>query len=172
MKPLLYLGACLVIIVIVFTATLFTVYPLKYKKYIIEAADLYNVDRVLIASVINAESSFRKDAISNKGAVGLMQIMPTTGEWVAGKIGIEFTAETLTDPRTNILIGTFYLNYLITKFGDTRTALIAYNAGEGKVRTWLAEQGALTLTTCPYPVTNRYADKVSHGMRFYRIRLQ
>jgi len=170
MKPLLYMSLCLVVIVILFTTALFVVYPLKYKKHIIEASEFYNVDRVLIASVINAESSFRKDAVSNKGAVGLMQIMPTTGEWVAGKMKIDFNDETLKDPHTNILIGTFYLNYLLGKFKDTRTALIAYNAGEGKVTTWLAEAGSTTLTTSPYPVTNRYVDKVLNSMGFYKIR--
>jgi len=171
MKPLLCLCLCLVVIAIVFTAVLLTVHPLKYKEYISEASALYGVDRVLIASVINAESSFRPNAVSNKGAVGLMQIMPATGEWVAKKMNIGFDDETLFDPRTNILIGTFYLNYLLGKFKDIQTALIAYNAGEGKVQAWLAEAGTPVLTSCPYPVTNKYVKKVLNGMRFYKIRL-
>ena len=170
MKPLIILTACLVVIATVFTATLLAIYPLKYKKHISETAELYNVDQSLIASVINAESSFRPDSVSNKGAIGLMQIMPATGEWVAKKMQIEFTNETLTDPHTNVLIGTFYLNYLLNKFKDERTALIAYNAGEGKVTKWLADSESSTLTTSPYPVTNKYVDKVINGKRFYRFR--
>jgi len=171
MKPLLYLGLCLVVVVVLFVAALLTMYPLKYKDHISEASELYNVDKVLIASIINAESSFRPNAVSNKGAVGLMQVMPATGEWVAKKMKIEFDDSTLYDPRTNILIGTYYLNYLLSKFNDTQTALIAYNAGEGKVATWLTESEATVLTSCPYPVTNRYVKKVMQGQDFYKARL-
>jgi len=170
MKPFLYICLALSLVAIVFVTVLFTMFPLKHKNYITEAATLYNVDPVLIASVINAESSFRKDAVSQKGAVGLMQVMPATGEWVAKQLKIDFTEETLKDPHTNILIGTYYLNYLLEKFKDLKTALIAYNAGEGKVATWLTDAGVTTLTTCPYPVTNKYVEKVLNGMNFYKIR--
>lgn len=177
MKPLICLGAILGVVAIAFTITLLALYPLKYKGHINEAAILYNVDRSLIASVINAESSFRPNAISDKGAVGLMQVMPATAEWIGSKINIEVTDEALENPQTNILIGTFYLNYLLDKFKDTKTALIAYNAGEGKVMAWLADgkysasaEGHSVLTSCPYPVTNRYVEKVMGGMNMYKLR--
>ena len=177
MKPLLYIGIVLGVIAIIFVAILFSVYPLRYKKHINEAATIYSVDPVLVASVINAESSFRRDAVSSKGAVGLMQLMPATAEWVAGQMKIEYSPEILKDPRINIQIGTFYLNYLLDKFKDVKTALIAYNAGEGSVMTWLADgrfsttaEGHSVLTSCPYPVTNRYVEKVLNGMNFYKIR--
>jgi len=171
MKPLLYLGICLVVVIVLFTVALFAMYPLKYKDHITEASELYNVDKVLIASVINAESSFKPNAVSNKGAIGLMQVMPSTGEWVAKKMSVEWGDEILYDPRTNILIGTYYLNYLLNKFNDVTTALIAYNAGEGKVAVWLSENDTTTLTSCPYPVTNRYVKKVMNGLDFYKVRL-
>jgi len=170
MKPLFFVIFSLGIIAIVLTAVLLTAYPLKYKKHINAAADLYDVDPVLIASVINAESSFRRGAVSNKGAVGLMQIMPATGQWCAKKMNIEFNEETLQDPRTNILIGTFYLSYLQEKFRDERTALMAYNAGEGKVTAWLAKIDQPALLTCPYPETNKYVDEVLNGLKFYKLR--
>jgi len=177
MKPLIYIGVCLGIIAIVCTALLFTLYPLKYKKHINHAATTYNVDPVLIASVINAESGFKRDAVSSKGAVGLMQIMPPTAEWVAKKMSMEYTSEMLADPRTNIIMGTYYLNYLLEKFKDVRTALIAYNAGEGKVITWLTDgrysteaEGYSILITSPYPGTNKYVDRIMNGMTFYKVR--
>ena len=146
-------------------------YPLHYKNEILFASKLYDVDAVLIASIINAESSFDANAVSNKGAVGLMQIMPSTAEWIAGKIGIEFTPEILKHPKTNILIGTFYIRYLLDKFGDIKTALMAYNAGQGKVQQWLDMNNATRLTTTPYPETNRYVEKVLNGKRWYRHRI-
>lgn len=177
MKPLIYIGVCLGIIAIVFTTVIFTLYPLKYKKHIDIAANTYNVDPVLIASVINAESGFRRNAISSKGAVGLMQVMPPTAEWIAEKINIDIDSKTLEDPHTNILIGTYYLNYLLDKFNDLRTALIAYNAGEGKVVTWLTDgrysteaNGHSVLTSCPYPSTNRYVEKILNSVNIYKLR--
>jgi len=177
MKILLYILIGFTLLAVVSTAILFTLYPLRYRKYINEAAALHNIEPAIIASVINAESGFRRNAVSNKGAVGLMQIMPTTAEWLAGKMDIEFSQEMLKNPRTNILIGTFYLNYLLNKFQDLRTALIAYNAGEGKVITWLTDgrfstdsNGRSILTSCPYPETNRYVERVLRSMRFYRFR--
>lgn len=186
MKVFLCLAAAAAVIALVFVAVLFTVFPLKYKNHITEAAALYNVDPRLIAAVINAESGFRADAVSHKGAVGLMQVMPATAEWVAGELNIRFDTETLKNPQTNILIGTFYLKHLLDKFADEKTALIAYNAGEGNVREWLADSryaakatsetaGAHTetrtvLVTCPYPVTNKYVEKVLNGKNFYRAR--
>jgi soluble lytic murein transglycosylase len=177
MKPCLYLGLALGVVALIFTAVLFAVSPLKYKRDIRETAGLYNVDPVLVAAVINAESSFIPNAVSPKGAIGLMQIMPETAEWVAKQIRIEVNAETLKDPHINILIGTFYLDYLMTKFGDVKTALIAYNAGEGKVNTWLTDtRYAATanthtvLTSCPYPSTNKYVEKVLNGKNFYKAR--
>ena len=144
MKLLLYLGAFVGVIAVIFTATLFAVYPLKYRPDIRQAAALYNVDPVLVAAVINAESSFNPDAVSNKGAVGLMQVMPETAEWVAKQMNIKIESETLKNPRTNILIGTFYLSYLLDKFGDVKTALIATTPAKAKSATGL-----------PMPVTPR-----------------
>ena len=153
-------------------------YPLGYKNEILHASNIHDMDAVLIASIINAESSFDATAVSKKGAVGLMQILPSTAEWVANKIGIEFTPDILKNPQTNILIGTFYMRYLLDKFGDVRTALIAYNAGPGKVQQWLAmpeftrtQNNHTVLISSPYPVTNRYVEKVLNGKRWYRHRI-
>ena len=143
-----------------------------------QAADLYKVDEVLIASVINAESGYKPNAISNKGAVGLMQIMPSTAEWVGEKLDIAINEEILKNPKTNIFIGTYYLKYLLDKFGDMKTALIAYNAGEGNVISWLNDNkysaminNRTVLTSCPFKTTNRYVEKVLNGLNFYKLRV-
>ena len=64
-------------------------YPTEYKKEVIAASDRFGTDRILIFSVINAESGFDKNTVSKKGAIGLMQIMPETAVFIAGKLGIK-----------------------------------------------------------------------------------
>lgn len=140
-------------------------YPLKYKEEILLAAQIYSVDPVLVASVINAESSFKKDSVSPKNAIGLMQLLPSTADSLTDE---EFD---LFDPKTNIFLGVKYLAYLIKKFSDVDTALFAYNAGEGNVQRWLTEQNVKKLQTCPFKETNAYVKKVKSNMKFYRNRI-
>ncbi len=140
-------------------------FPLKYQQEIIVASKLYSVDPVLIASVINAESSFDKNKVSSKHAIGLMQLLPSTAQSLTDK------EIDLFDPATNIKLGVKYLAYLIKKFDDVDTALFAYNAGEGNVTRWLTEQGKTCLNTCPFKETNAYVTKIKKSMKFYRGRI-
>ncbi len=140
-------------------------FPLKYRQEILTAAQTYDVDPVLIASVINAESGFDKDKVSPKQAVGLMQLLPSTA---AAMTKDEIN---LFDPATNITLGVKYLAYLINKFNDVDTALFAYNAGEGNVARWLSEQGKTKLTTCPFKETNAYVNKIKKSLKYYRGRI-
>jgi len=167
----------------VYAGVVFIAFPLKYKAEIQAAAAEYNVPAALIAGVIRSESRFNPTAVSDKGAVGLMQIMPSTAEYInkiinsppyggvdaeGGRGGFAGGGD-LTDPRTNIFYGTFYLRYLLDKFGDEKTALFAYNAGETKVRAWLG--GAERLETTPYRETNAYAERVLNAKNYYRYRV-
>ena len=170
MGVLLFVGAG-------FMTVLLLAFPLRYQDEIRTAGKQFDIDPVVIASVIRAESNFRRDAVSNKGAVGLMQIMPATAEFVASKIDVEDVAHNLATPHVNITIGTFYLRYLMDKFGDLRTVLAAYNAGEGRVADWLDDNrfardanGRRVIVTTPYPETNAYIEKVLNARNFYRIR--
>lgn len=83
------------------------------------------LDPALVDAVIQAESAYRPEAVSPKGAVGLMQVMPDTGR--------RFGIRDLEDPEANLKAGTTYLGYLLDLFGDLSLALAAYNAGEGAV---------------------------------------
>lgn len=141
------------------------IYPLKYESEITNAAAKYDVSPSLIASLINAESSFNKNKISKKGAIGLMQVLPSTANYVTDQNLNLFNA------ADNIDVGVHYLANLIKKFGDVDTALFAYNAGEGNVTRWLSEQGTTKLTSCPFPETNAYVEKIKKGVNFYRGRL-
>lgn len=140
-------------------------FPIKYHKEIILAGKTYSVDPVLIASIINAESSFDKDRVSPKNAVGLMQLLPSTAE------SLTTDEIDLFDPKTNIMLGTKYLSYLINKFNDIETALFAYNAGEGNVTRWLKESGESTLRECPFKETNAYVAKIKKSLKYYRYRI-
>ncbi|MCL2586889.1 MAG: lytic transglycosylase domain-containing protein [Firmicutes bacterium] len=147
-------------------AIILAAYPLKHQDAIKSASTEFDIEPDLIASIIRAESGFRHNVISSKGAVGLMQLMPSTARWIAQSNDID-----LTDPETNIRLGTKYLRYLFDRFGDLRTVLIAYNAGEGKVAGWLKEKGLTTLETSPYPATNAYVERVLGSRWIYRLRL-
>ena len=152
-----------IIAIILAVAGLKLLYPLPYRAQITRWTEEYTIDPYLEASIIRTESHFRKSAVSRAGAIGLMQIMPSTGEWIATKIGIDkFETTDLYDPETNIRIGTWYLRYLIDRFGDVETALIAYNAGPGNAERWRASDDAA------FPETAEYLRRVKDGERVYR----
>jgi soluble lytic murein transglycosylase len=98
------------------------------------AGQRYGIRPEMILAVIQTESSFVADAISNKGAIGLMQLLPSTAREVAGELEIEWTGDhLLKDPQVNIELGAYYLSKLIDDFEDVDMALSAYNAGPGRV---------------------------------------
>lgn len=138
-------------------------YPLPYRAQITHWAQEYSLDPYLVAALIRSESHFRQSAVSRAGAIGLMQIMPKTGAWIATKIGIdEFTTSALYDPETNIHFGTWYLRYLIDRFDDVETALTAYNAGPGNAERWRTSDDSV------FPETAEYVRRVKDGKRVYR----
>jgi len=112
--------------------------------------------------------------LSAKGARGLMQVMPDTGNWIAGELGIrEFDPETLYDPMTNLKVGTWYLAFLRREYdGNLVLALAAYNAGRGNVSKWIGEQRwsgeEKDIDSIPFPETREYVKKVLHLYDKYR----
>ena len=146
------------------------VYPLHYQKEIVEGAKKNGLDVALIFAVVKTESGFDQRAVSNKGAVGLMQIMPSTAEFIARKKGVE--EYDLYDANTNVSFGCYYIKYLFSRFEDKWTALCAYNAGEGKVRGWLANReystDSKTLNKIPYRETQEYIKKIQKSFTKYR----
>jgi soluble lytic murein transglycosylase len=158
------------IVVIVFATITHFAFPLRHKEAITSTTKAHDIDPVLVASVIRAESNFNQNAVSPKGAQGLMQIMPSTAAFVAKMHDIE--EYDLFDPHDNILLGTLYLKYLFKYFHDTKTVLMAYNAGEGNVSKWLRANETDTLTTTPFPETNAYTEKVQNAKNFYRLRFK
>jgi len=115
-------------------------YPLDYGAIVRAHAAKNRLDAALVAAVIYEESRFRPHAVSNVGAMGLMQLQPVTAETIARRTGgTSFRVSDLYDPDINVSYGSWYLRQLIDKYGDERLALAAYNAGETTVDRWLRE---------------------------------
>ncbi|MDZ4726335.1 MAG: lytic transglycosylase domain-containing protein [Leptospira sp.] len=120
------------------------------ESFIQKTAEAKGIDPNLVKAVIKTESGFKPNAVSPKGALGLMQLMPST----ADMLGVDDPM----DPKENIIGGTTYLKDMLTKFGDTEKALAAYNAGPGAVKKY----GGVP----PYAETQDYIQKVKKN--FYK----
>lgn len=123
------------VVLTVFFSCLYVKYPRKYKKEVEFYCKKYNIEKNLVFSVIYSESSFVKDKVSSAGAVGLMQIMPSTAKYVCEMLGK--SEYDLFDEKDNIEIGVKYLAYLFGKFKSEEYVLYAYNGGEGTLLKWL-----------------------------------
>lgn len=148
-------------------------YKLKYPELIKLYSVEYSLDPYLVASVIHIESSNKKDAVSSAGALGLMQVMPETGKWIAGKLAVEpFSSDMLFEPELNIRFGCWYLEFLTERFKQDRfLVLAAYNAGHGNVEKWLkdpllSKDGQLT--DIPFRETKNYVEKVQRAYEKYK----
>jgi soluble lytic murein transglycosylase len=179
---LLLLGAVGVAATVVFLATAPFVdkavhevtLPLRHDDIIRQQARDKGLDPALIAAVIYTESRFR-DQTSNAGAKGLMQLMPRTADYIARKSGgTAFVQGDLATPQVNISYGSWYLRYLLDKYGgNTILALAAYNAGEGKVDGWWRDAAARgerfrIAAHIPFPETRNYVTHVLQTRRAYR----
>jgi soluble lytic murein transglycosylase len=119
---------------------------------IVREAQRNNVDPMLVVALIRCESSFNNYAVSHVGAMGLMQVMPNTGTYLADKAGFRLGRSTnLFDAETNIELGTAYLADLIQRFGNVEKALVAYNAGPGLAKRILAQREARKKFMAGYP---------------------
>jgi len=148
-------------------------YPVAYTDLIKQYATKYELDPYLVQSIIRCESSNDPNAVSGVGAIGLMQIMPDTGEWIGHKIDPElaYSLDMLNDPATNIEYGCWYLNFLSARFnGNVMQIVAAYNAGHGSVEKWLkdprfSQNGELT--SIPFEDTARYYKSVMTAYENY-----
>jgi len=146
-------------------------YPLAHADAIRGAAAKNRLDPALVAAVIYEESRFRDDVSSHQGAVGLMQVLPSTAREIARQTGgTAFETGDLTDPRVNILYGSYYLRELLDHYdGRDVPAIAAYNAGVGNVDAWLStEGGKLSVNAIPFSETRSYVSDVLRTRRLYR----
>lgn len=146
-------------------------YPLKFADSIKKYSQQINVDPYLICAIIKSESNFNQYAVSRKGAIGLMQLSPATAKWVAYKLRLEYSIEKLYDPNYNILIGTWYIKYLIDYYkNDIRLAVAAYNAGMTNVNKWLYQKDKNTFDVdeIPFKETNHFVRRVFKSYEVYK----
>jgi soluble lytic murein transglycosylase len=139
-------------------------YPLRYEAIVRGHARNYRLDPALLAAVIYQESKFRADVESRSGAIGLMQLLPSTAKGIAVHTGgSRFHVQDLYTPEINVRYGSWYLRHLLDKYSDERTALAAYNAGQENVDEWRRDGRGIV-----FPETRHYVDRVEHLKTLYR----
>jgi soluble lytic murein transglycosylase len=147
-------------------------FPLRHTADVRVAAARNRLDPALVAAVIYAESRFNDRVKSRQGAVGLMQVLPSTAREIARRSGgLTFVTSDLDTPRVNILYGCYYLRYLLDRYGGSLlAALAAYNAGASNVDAWLAGAagGELTVARIPFVETRAYVSGVLRLRDIYR----
>ncbi len=145
-------------------------YPRAYSIAMEGVAEVEGIDLPIFYGLVREESHFSADIQSHAGATGLAQLMPATAADMARRMRIE--DPDLADPATNLSIGGYYLSYLIGRFdGDLLSALAAYNGGQGRVRRWVRENGALSgplfHEAMPIHETRHYIRKVLVAAAYY-----
>lgn len=146
------LVSVVILIVFLFFFEMYNLFPLKYYDEVLKYSG--SLDPLLVLSIIRVESSFRENAVSPYGAVGLMQVTPDTAEWLNKKYRTNFDVN---NPSDNIALGCMYLQYLLEKDGNLETALIHYNTGPYASEEIKVDAG------------NRYVNKVMRAYKVYKL---
>ena len=148
------------------------IYPIAYWDLIRKHADANGLDPYFVAALVAQESTFVADVRSGANAYGLMQLLPSTARMYARRLGIPYSTRVLTDPESNIRMGTAYLADKVKEFGGLHFALASYNAGERAVRRWQDERPGLEteefVDDIPYPETQTYVKKILGTADDYR----
>ncbi len=140
-------------------------YPMEYTELIQANAAEFGLDPAYVAAVVLAESSYNPNAVSSVNAQGLMQIMPATGEWLAGKFDETYVEGCLFEPAINLRYGCWYLGFLMDRYdGDMRCSSAAYHSGQGTVDKWLKDPAysvdGKTLDVIPGSNANTYVNRI------------
>ena len=144
---------------------------LAYEEEVLAASQKHGVSAARIYAVILTESSFRPAVISEAGAVGLMQMLPSTYKEQCAKRGVPYDPEDLKDPGVNIDFCTEYLRELYDLTGSWDTAHLAYHAGIGKVRQWLKDPACsvdgITVENVPKESSRIYLERIRNAHALY-----
>lgn len=149
------------------------VFPVDYWPLIQKYSAARGLDPFLVAALVAQESTFDPVIRSSANAVGLMQVLPSTGRQFARKLKLPgYSAAKLTDPETNIRLGTAIFADGIKKFGGTHYALAAYNAGDHRVAAWQRERPGMPqevfIDDIPFPETQNYVKRILGTAEDYR----
>lgn len=147
-------------------------YPIEYSETIVEEADQYDIDPLLVCAMVKSESNFDPNAESAVGAKGLMQLMPDTASWLAEKNGIEYDEAMLYDADYNIRMGCLYLSTLLEHWdGNVVEAVASYNGGHGNVDKWVSggvwDGTEEDIGSIPFAETRTYTKKVMNCYENY-----
>lgn len=143
-------------------------YPISYNTEIINYSKKYDLDEVLVRAIIKVESGNNSFARSRVGAIGLMQIMPKTAEFISEELGfLNFKMEMLYDPAINIEMGCYYLRYLFNKYENEHKVLFCYNAGEGVMNSLYSSSEPMILENIEIEETKNYIKKVQKSKQVY-----
>ena len=147
---------------------------MRFQDEISSACEKFDVDEAVVYSVINVESHFNQNAVSQKGAIGLMQVMPSTASELATALNLsEFD---LASAQDNITFGTYYISELSKKFENLETALAAYNAGPTNISGWLKNSDysddGKTLKEIPFAETKNYLEKFRQNYNYYKTKIK
>jgi len=149
------------------------IYPLDFWPLIVRGASQHGLDPYLMTALMAQESTFTPEIKSSANAVGLMQLIPSTGRRYARKVGMNrFTTASLQDPEVNVRLGMQYFKDLIDRFGGDYYAIASYNAGENRVAQWRAEKPDLAedefIDDIPFPETQNYVKRILGTAEDYR----
>ncbi len=150
----------------------YMLYPQEYSEFVEKYSAEYEIPSEILYAVIRTESGFDSAAVSSRGAVGLMQMMPDTFEWLTNDMtGERLDVGMLYDPETNIRYGAFYLSWLYSKYGEWDVTFAAYNAGPTRVGEWLDDKrysdDGIILKDIPFKETRDYVKKVNSAREKY-----
>lgn len=147
-------------------------YLAPYRDQVRTVMQQHQLDEAFVYGLIRQESRFISNIKSSAGATGLMQLMPATAKWVAGKLGIKnFHSGLISDVNTNLQLGAYYLKHVLDQLDDQPLlAAAAYNAGPGRARRWRSNrplEGAIYAETIPFNETRDYVKVVLSNSMYY-----
>ena len=154
---LCFIGFIFILCLVTARTAIRVLYPMKYEEIVIKYCEEYGVNEALAFAVIETESGFDPQAESEAGAIGLMQMLPETFEWLQSKTGESYETKMLKDEEISVKYGIYFLSILKEEFKSDETVLAAYHAGMGKVSEWLSDSDisddGITLKKIPYSDT-------------------
>ena len=147
-------------------------YPIKFQEYVYKYSEKYEIDPLLIFAIIKTESNFNERSVSNRGAIGLMQLIDSTAREISEENNIEYFVTDLYKPEINIKIGIIYFVELNKYYNNQYLAIASYNAGIGNVNKWIESgiinKDATNLENIPFKETNNYVRKVLRNYKIYK----
>jgi soluble lytic murein transglycosylase len=149
-------------------------YPRAFEKPLKNAAKRHDISLSWLSGLMRSESLFMHDIRSPAGALGLMQVMPRTGRQTAKELNLKWRGtRTLTNPSTNIRIGSYYLAKQLNRFGHPALATAAYNAGPHRVKQWMPDKATpldVWVASIPFTETRNYVQRVLTAQVIYEWR--